>query len=466
MQKVGTNIVLLLLLGAMIMGTACTNNSSYKTSIADAMSEAKCNATTATAESTTTVINKKEDVIGINNATTAPNNSNEIAIATEKATVEAPSPFEVFANEVATSISKRQTSFFNKHFYLSPILKQITSSVKAPEAYETAFKAGVKDAINAGEEIVNSLKKEGTYTLLHLTESADEKAAIALFRLLAEDGINYHELQLAYNKKGDVYIQDFLIFQGGLAFSETLKKLYISSLQGEEVSFTDANGIDALLLKNMKVINEINELASMGGFKDAWDLVNNLPAGLRADKMVQIMKLDIGFQLGTATYNEAIADFKAYFPNDPIIDFMQFDYAFANKDKEGILSKVDQLDASIGGDVYLKVIKAKIYITFNKLYAAEMLLETAHKSEPNNEQILRDYTDFMIEQARYEEAVDLLVKLGDAPLKWYAKGRKYRNFKASTAYEKWQEKATTPTPVPTEEQIVKRQPAPFKSVHP
>ena len=360
--------------------------------------------------------------------------------------------YESFALEIEKYINKGNAVFFNEHFKIEPIIKDITSRIKGPQDYEKGFTKSVKTSIDAGKEIVSSLGEKGYYKLLRLNVTA--KKTTALFRLVAEDGINYHEIELASDNEKDIFIKDFCIYRGGMPFSETLEKLYLSSLLDvkKEVTFAENTAREQLFLANLPKISEINELAQISGYKDAVEAIAALPAELQKDRMVQIMNLNLSYNVGEKTFAKAENQFRKIFDNDKILDFMMLDFAFLAKDKNNVLEKVDKLNRSLGNDPYLHTIKAEIYKSFEKKALVENLLEKAIDEEPNTEMLYWKYARFLLDEKRHAEAIDLfsfMQKKFDSDPSSVLAEAKYNDFWSSEEYRNWENSTEAPAAVST-----------------
>ncbi|MGB1204036.1 MAG: hypothetical protein ACPG5B_00230 [Chitinophagales bacterium] len=360
--------------------------------------------------------------------------------------------YEKFAAEIENYINEGNADFFNKHFKVEPIIKDITSRIKGPTDYEEGFTEGVKTSIDAGNEIVSSLGKKGHYKLLKINKLANKTTA--LFRLVAEDGINYHEVELASDNEKDIFIKDFCIYRGGMPFSETLEKLYLSSLLDvkEEVTFAENTEREQLFLENLPKISEINELAQISGYKDAVEAIADLPADLQNDRMVQIMNLNLSYNVGEKTFAKAENQFRAAFDNDKILDFMMLDFAFLAKNKNNVVAKIDKLNNALGNDPYLHTIKAEIYQSFEKKDLVENLLSKAIDEEPNTEMMYWKYARFLLDEKRHAEAVDLFSFMQnkfDTDPSTVLAAAKYNDFWSSEEYRNWENSTEAPAAVST-----------------
>ena len=355
--------------------------------------------------------------------------------------------YEHFASNIEKHINNANADFFNEHFKIEPIIKDITSRIKAPKDYENGFKEGVKTSIDAGKEIINSLGEKGHFKLLKV--SGFPTKTTALFRLVAEDGINYHEIDLASDNEKDIFIKDFCIYRGGMPFSATLEKLYLSSLLDvkNEVSFAENTEREQLFLENLPKISEINELAQISGHKDAVEAIAALPTELQNDRMIQIMNLNLSYNVGEKTFAKAENQFRKTFDNDKILDFMMLDFAFLAKNKNNILAKVDKLNRSLGDDPYLYVVKAEIYKTLEKKDLVENLLEKAIDEEPNTEMMYWKYAQFLLDEKRHAEAIDLfgfMQKKFDTDPSTMLADAKYNDFWSSEEYRNWENSTEAP----------------------
>lgn len=352
-----------------------------------------------------------------------------------------PQRYTEFAQRLAQAVNERDADFFNAYFDFDALVDEITERVEAPQEYKDGFRAGIKQQLNVGGQMVGSLGADGAYRFLHLKNETDNP--MALFRLTTADGINYHEIKLGV--RGDsCYIKDFYIYRGGVDFSATLKMLYFSSLvevSNDSVSFDNTASLDRAFVENLPRIEEIAALTEAKQYRNALLIADSLPEVLRNDKMILVMRTNIAYHVGQTEFEQTLADFRHQYPADAVVEFIALDLAFESQQPKLILQRIDELDAKLAGDPYLNVLRAGVYEAQNDTTTAETLYRKAIAGEPDNEEIPFRLCLFFIKNQQYEAATALFTDIYDQfkynAAEFFAPDEN-KGFWLSKAYKTWE----------------------------
>ena len=114
---------------------------------------------------------------------------------------------------------------------------------------------------------------------------------------------------------------------------------------------------------------------------------------------------------GGETYLQAVNEFKEKYPKDPLIEVILLDFAFAQQEHTQALTILDSLDKKIGGDAYLKVMKATIYEDLKKTDVAVDLLKEAISAESTMEEPYWKIIALYMEQKKYDKVVALFPQM-------------------------------------------------------
>ncbi len=350
--------------------------------------------------------------------------------------------YNLFVKELEMSINAGDGSYFNSHFDVGPIINEVVEPVRVIDDLKNGFRQGLANNLDVGGQIVGSLGTSGHYKCLRLRGL--QEAPSALFRLVTEGGINYHSIDLEM-RVGAPLIKDFYIYMGGVPFSSTVNRLFVASLAEikDTAFYQDLSELDRSYLRHTNTIDKIAQLVNKRKFKKAFEALNQLPLSLQEDKMIQIMRLNVAFNVDDLAYRETLEAFKKLYPDDPVIDLMQVDFAFSRKNYEDVIMHIEELDHKVGGDPYLKVMKADVYKSVGKKDSAEILLKSCIKAEPELEEAYWNLLDILLSQERYGEVVDLFQPMQDVfevnPARFILEDG-YDQFWFSQAYLNWEKK--------------------------
>ena len=329
-----------------------------------------------------------------------------------------------FAQMLADSIDNSNASFFNQHFDVDSIANSILDSIHGPKITKEGFKKGVTDHLDVGVNIVSAMGIDGHCKLLKVTKDSIPKAL--------------------YKNKQDSTIQiiDYYPYAVGQQFSNTLRRIYLSSLSDlrDSINIDSLSLPDSLYVAHILTLDKIGTLFEKGQFSNALALIDSFPPTIREDKMIQITKLNIAFNEGGETYSQTAEAFKQAYPKDPIVEVMLLDFAFAQKEHTKALTIIDSLDKKIGGDPYLKVMKSAIYEDLEKDDVVESLLKEVIAAEASMEEPYWKIIALYIKQKKYDKAVALFPQMQELfeinPAEFLVYDG-YSDFWESEIYLKW-----------------------------
>ncbi|MEZ4887719.1 MAG: hypothetical protein R3E32_23495 [Chitinophagales bacterium] len=344
-----------------------------------------------------------------------------------------------FAQMLADSLDSSNASFFNKHFDVDSITTGILNNIHGPKITKDGFKKGVTDHLDVGMNIVSAMGMDGHCKLLKLSNDSIPKA---LYRMVSQGGVNYFEIFLQKDLQDSIKIIDYYPYAVGQQFSNTLRRIYLSSLSDlkDSIKMDSLSQADSIYVANIPTLDKIGSLFEKSQFNEALALIDSFPSSIREDKMIQITKLNIAFNEGGETYLQTVEEFKQKYPKDPIVEVMLLDFAFAQQEHTQALAIIDSLDKKIGGDAYLKVMKATIYEDLKKNESAISLLMEAIATESTMEEAYWKIIPLYMEQKNYDAVVGLfpqMQELFDINAAEFLVYDGYEEFWKSAAFERW-----------------------------
>ncbi len=358
-----------------------------------------------------------------------------------KSVVNNDAPFLTFAQTLADSLDSGNAEFFNQFFDVDSLTNGILENIHGPKITKEGFKKGVTDNLDVGENILGAMGIDGHCKLLRVTVDQDSIPK-ALYRMVSQGGVNYFELYLQKNTQDTIEIIDYYPYAVGQRFSNTLRRIYLSSLSDlrDSIKTDSLSREDSIYVANIPVLDQIGSLFEKNEFGKALALIDSFPPAFQEDKMIQISKLNIAFNEGGETYLQTEEEFKKRYPKDPIVEVILLDFAFAKQEHTQALAIIDSLNKKIGGDTYLKVMKATIYADLEKYDTAISLLKEAIESEASMEEPYWQIIALYMEQKKYEEVVALfpqMQELFDINPAEFLVYDGYNSFWESEAYNSW-----------------------------
>lgn len=253
-----------------------------------------------------------------------------------------------FGRELQLSIEQRDELFFDQALDKQELLKR-AGYIKRKNG--DAISAQFGNSMNLGTTIIKSLSRKGTYQLVRHYEKDNVQHLI--FRMYEEGRLNYHDLELIH-ADNKVKIADVYVYTTGENLSETLRLIneQMTEITGEN-SFSKDRYLDD--------IPAMKKLVVEGKYEEANNIYNKIPAEIQRIKVMQIVHLLIASGLDSAVYNNALEEYKRYYPNDPASHLMSMDGYFMNKEYAKGLNAVNELDKMINKDPLLDYYRYLFY---------------------------------------------------------------------------------------------------------
>ena len=331
----------------------------------------------------------------------------------EKACVE-------FGRKIEQTMNAGDSSFFNQSLDVDALLEETTKGVAAPPAVKQGFSKGVKETFDLGTIIGKSISPKGGYKFLRYHQV--DKRPRLLFRLLAGDQCNYHDLILSRDADGKFKVVDVFVFLTAEKMSETLRRSYLAAVAEQNRGILEKLvQSESDYLKNLPKIQEMIRLGQGGKSQEALQLFKQLPASVRKDKTVLILRLSYASQTGDEEFKRAVQEIKVALPNDPCLDLILVDSYFLEKDFPKALECLDRLDKAVGPDAHVNFLRANInYAAGDKKKAKEWGLK-AIQTEPALAEPYWSLVTISLEDSEFKETGRLLsllekdahMKIGD-----------------------------------------------------
>jgi hypothetical protein len=314
--------------------------------------------------------------------------------------------FTKFASYIEQSIENGSPSFLNKSFDLDLFIQKIFDRYNptGKTDFNEGFKKGFMNNFDLGVMIIDEIKENGSYTFLK-SYNRDGNTYL-LFRLLSDNGINYHELEVK-EINGEVNITDIMLFHTGEKISETIGHIYESFV----MSFSESNISFSERPNEYLEMQEIKELWGQGKNKQAFKEWQNLPEKTRNQKAFLILGLQLSASIGNKLYLQVYNDYYRNFPENTSKYLIPIESLITTKNYTQALNCIDYLDKGLDSDPMLNYLRANILFEMgNRLEAANkltLLIETIPDFEKSYFSLLNIY----MKDKNYTEATHLLDKI-------------------------------------------------------
>jgi hypothetical protein len=293
-----------------------------------------------------------------------------------------------FATALERGVAAGDTSVFASEIDWNSIIDKSMAGVEAPQQFRDGFRKGAKGSLeksnNMAAQIIDQARKGGSYRLLR--SRLVDKHKTALFRLALPEGagVNYHEFALERGADGNVRAADFFVFFSGETMSQTFRRGYVqAAAQQNRGLFSRLVGADQDYANSLPKLKEMGDLTRAGKNREALDVYDKLPAAVQKDKTFLLLRLQAAQQVDERTYSAAIERLRELYPKDPCVDILSIDGFALLKQYDKSIAAIDHLDKSLGGDPYLNILRAGVFLTANQPEKARDAAAAGVKGSPD-----------------------------------------------------------------------------------
>ena len=246
---------------------------------------------------------------------------------------------------------------------------ELAEKYKKDRAFADGMLTGAKQSLGVG--LCRDIQP-GDKTIILRTREGDGEVK-ALLRVLGDNGFNYHEHYIS-KRDGTVRSHDMYIYATGQKFSEMLSDL-LKNFMGETPNL-------AGVTRMKSTMDQVFQLEAAGNFQGARDKLKELPAEMKDSRLIHLRDVMLAANLSDDEYAKAIAAYEKRFPNDTSLDMVSIDGFVLRKEWEKAEAAIDRLDARVGGDPYLEVLRGSFDIEAGKPADARLHFDKAIKAEP------------------------------------------------------------------------------------
>ena len=344
-----------------------------------------------------------------------------------------------FAHDIESSLNACDTELFDSSISWGVLLDRGTGDLDVSEEVRRQFANGVARGFVLGDEICKTIQQSGSYVLLRVREVDGEHRA--LFRVVGESGLNYHDLLLSETDDGSVEIHDMFIYSLGEWVSQTARRGFLPlAAQLEKGSLERMEPGENLYLENIPNILKMQSHYQTGDFEDALAVFYAMPDELKKNRNILMVRFAVAVQVGGVEYDAAMLDLKNTFPGDPSLDLVLIDHYFNGREYDQALEIVDRIDRSVGGDPYLEFMRANVLYAGGRTSKARKAARRAIELEPDLQDPYWTLVTISLDENDYVETARLLgqiegrlgITIGDLSLV-----SEYSEFLESDAYATW-----------------------------
>jgi hypothetical protein len=320
------------------------------------------------------------------------------------------------------------------------------------KALRVNFAHGLKAAVASprsgfGRAISAAVETSGDYKALRAHSEGSEVRV--LFRLVSNNGaLNYHDWVLAHSSQGKTVAIDCHVFLMGELYTQNVRRSFLPLARKTGAS------VEKLSPAEKDFLEHFNQFAQMGNaihqrdWPQALKIYKSLPASVQESKPAMTMRLLATQATSNAEYLATMDEFRKRYPKDPMIDLISVDAHILRKAYDKALESIDRVDKIIGGDPYLKVLRANVLLQENKLDAANKMAQDAIAEDPKMVRGYYSLIDISLARHDFADTVKWLKKAESTGVRFgdLAKVSSFKEFVKSPEYTDWAKTHTKETP--------------------
>jgi hypothetical protein len=271
------------------------------------------------------------------------------------------------------------------------------------------------------------------------------RTPLALLRILSDSGLNYLELELGRNGRGEAVIVDLYPYVEAERFSESMWRVFLLAAAERGQCLTQKLRDPALQwVEQLPRWRRIERLLGADQGREAVEEMDRLPPRVRGEKFVQLKRLQVLASLDEAEYALGLLAFEKAFPKDPLLDLFALDNPLLRGDSAAMTKAIDRLDRRVA-DPYLHHLRGMVRLGQDDLEGAKRSFQKVLEEEPALLEPRVELLSLAIEEADHAGAVRLLEAMereagGSLVRVRIQEGPESRAFLASAEYKAWLER--------------------------
>ncbi len=260
---------------------------------------------------------------------------------------------------------------------MNAMVDRVFLNIAADPKLESSLRAGLTEPAML-EQFVAQLRTDtnGTGGVRYLRNIVRDGQTRALFRVVGDQGLNYHEY--LPQRVGDrLVFSDIYLWIVAEDFSNTFRRIVLQE-QASQLG-KDKQQLSPQLQANQKMQAAIKA----GDFAGAIAVYDALDPKYRKDKLLQAMHVKAAGASGDqAAIIKALTEYAKLFKGDPTVDLITLDVHAYTKQYDDADAALTRIDTAIGGDPYIQFLRANNLREQNQVDQAISTARAAIEQEP------------------------------------------------------------------------------------
>ncbi len=230
--------------------------------------------------------------------------------------------------------------------------------------------------------VIHHVQNGGLYRSIGVRDREGVRRLVVRF-LHANGGFDYHEVFLVRYPDGEVAAEDFYVLSSGEKYSQSIRRVYSRiSREFQQANSAKNNVPKTSFLKNVPAIVSMAQATRGHQSKEILETYAKLPIEIQTEKMLLDLAIAAAKQVDLLEFKNLVKRLRKYHPESKAIDYWVLDLHLMQKEYDQALPYLARLEEAVGGDTYLRGLKA--YAKFKATGGAEAKgeIEKAIEQEP------------------------------------------------------------------------------------
>lgn len=348
---------------------------------------------------------------------------------------------EAFAEKIATEMNDGRVNVLDKHFDKGVFVNRVVNHQYWDEflresgdtIYKSDFKQKLFMELTLGRMFLSNIDGKSYFTYDHVKTYRIDDRWHAVFRIYANDAINYHDclLRIDTNK---VWIEDIYVMTLGAELSKIMQEMYIAGIP-------DAKGDD--MFEDHRLLRYSKLWAERGEYEISLAYFDSISSKFQNSKSLRLYKLQLSSHVPNEAYVRLLEEYEKDFPTDAGTVLIRLDKNFLYGNFPEVLKDLDRLEGMYSADPVIDYLRGNALFGLDNCADAGKSYLSSLNQKPDWEEPFFNWLRCLARNGRNQEAVALIERYQED----FAVSPSYvrlivsdmPNFLNSSSFRKWKE---------------------------
>jgi hypothetical protein len=349
-----------------------------------------------------------------------------------------------FINQVIEALTVEKFEDYDKLLdwdLLLAVATRKTPRTPFQKSFTTDFLKSVRGAEGMGSKILQAVQQGGSYTAIRIREQGPFQRILFRFLLPENRGLNYHEYVVTKTDTGKVLAVDMYVFTQGLLMSDFVRRGYLFAAAKEPNITNGLDDAEKFMVKHAAALGAISNASNRNEAAIVRQLFPKLPAEAQKDKTALLNYFAACRTSSESDMKSALGLIETNFGKESIAGIQGIDTYVLLKQWEDSLKAIELLDSFVGGDPYLKIMRANVLEQSGDLQSAKALVQKALAQDENMGEAYISLLGFSLVEKDFASTLSMLMELDRRFQMEFADLTtvpEYQGFVASPQFKSWQ----------------------------